>query len=102
MQKRGAAGYPNVGSPVNILPTYALKHFPRLLSNTTIKCMYTNAQCLTNKLAELDELPIRNSPHVIAITETWFQLYILDCEVNISGMSLLRRDRTNREGGVAI
>ena len=57
---------------------------------------------MTNKLPELAEVRKRHLPHLIALTETWFQPYMSDNELEITGMSLLRHDRTSRGGGVAI
>ncbi|KAF8563052.1 hypothetical protein P879_11533 [Paragonimus westermani] len=86
-------------SGVGIVDTASARphlHCPSLLSKTTIKCLYTNAQCLINKLAELVELCRKHLPHLIAVTEIWFQPHISDNEVEIIGMSLLRRDRIVR------
>jgi len=53
-------------------------------------------------LAELNQLCATHSSHLVAVTETWYQPHISDPELAISGMSLLRRDRTARGGGVAL
>ena len=67
-----------------------------------IKCVYTNAQCLTNKLAELNDICSKFSPDLIAVTETWFQSHMADVEFSIPNMTLLRRDRSRKGGGVAL
>ena len=79
-----------------------LSHFPSLLSKTTIRCLYTNAQCLTNKITELTELCTQYLPQLVAVTETWFQPHISDSELDIRDMSLFRRDRMTPGGGVAL
>lgn len=64
--------------------------------------MYTNAQCLTNKLEELRELCGECKPDIVAITETWFRADQTDAELTIENMCLLRHDRSSRGGGVAL
>ncbi|VDP77059.1 unnamed protein product [Echinostoma caproni] len=39
---------------------------------------------------------------IIAVTETWLTDDILDSELGLPGMSLLRRDRPTCEGGVLL
>lgn len=39
---------------------------------------------------------------MIAITETWLSDNILDAEIALSGMTIIRRDRPSRGGGVAL
>ena len=75
---------------------------PVLHTKSSVKCIYTNAQCLSNKLAGLIDLCHRHSPDLIAITETWFQSNMTDSELAIPHMSLLRRDRLSHGGGVAL
>ncbi|OON18407.1 hypothetical protein X801_05740 [Opisthorchis viverrini] len=53
-------------------------------------------------LLQLSELCERHLPNLIAISETWFQPHLSDSELAIPGMTLLRRDRIFRGGGVAI
>jgi hypothetical protein len=66
-----------------------------------LKCLYTNATSLCNKWEELAALLVeKNYPHVLAITETWFNSNSL---VKINGYShyLLNRSE-GRGGGVAV
>ena len=74
---------------------------PSLYTTNLIKCVYTNAQCLQNKLPELNEVCHECCPDLVAITETWFQPNVTDNELAVSQMSLLRRDRLSHGGGVA-
>lgn len=57
---------------------------------------------MLNKLPELSHLCATVSPDLIAITETWFQLYMTECEVSIPNMFLFRHDRLRHGGGVAL
>lgn len=57
---------------------------------------------MVNKIDTLEFLLIAQSPHVVAITETWLSSDIAsDCIVP-PNYKLIRRDRTTRGGGVAI
>ena len=55
---------------------------------------------------ELRERTLVNDFHVIAITETWAREDVIDCELNIDGYVLYRKDRQSEErckgGGVAV
>ena len=43
-----------------------------------------------------------NPPSVIALAETWLDSTILNCEVQLPGYTLHRRDRDRHGGGVAL
>ena len=67
------------------------------------KCIYTNAQSFRNKLPELRAFCVSQPPALIAVTETWLSPDILDSEVAINNLTIIRRDRINsRGGGVAL
>ena len=54
---------------------------------------------------KLPELLSRHSTHcwdLIAITETWLTEDILDSEISLPGMRILRRDRPSKGGGVLL
>ncbi|CAH8454406.1 unnamed protein product [Dicrocoelium dendriticum] len=65
-------------------------------------CLYTNAQCLSNKLAELKDRQASGSYDVAGITETWLHTGMTDAEVSLPGKSLIRNDRLTKEGGVIL
>ena len=44
-------------------------NLPKLEPNSCLKCMYTNADSLRNKMSELKTLVWSKKPHIIAITE---------------------------------
>ncbi|VDP82927.1 unnamed protein product [Echinostoma caproni] len=72
------------------------------LHQTHLTCCYTNAQVLRSKFSEL-VLRFQSSQwDIIAATETWLTDDILDSELGLPGMSLLRRDRPTRGGGVLL
>lgn len=54
----------------------------------------------------MDELHLlassSSSPHIIALTETWLDPSIKECEVHLPSYTLLRHDRDRHGGGVAI
>ena len=69
-----------------------------------LKCLYNNAQGLRSKLPELRLFLFlhNNELHVIAITESWLTNDILDCELILPDMTLLRNDRPTPSGGVLL
>ena len=71
-----------------------------------LKCFYTNANSLTNKVEELRIKASQIQYHIMAITETWCHRDILDAEISIDGYTLYRKDRglkdCSRGGGVLI
>ena len=74
----------------------------RFLNRRYLSCLYTNARGYLNKFSEM-ELRCKTNPFdIVAITETWLTIDILDSELGLSGMSLLRCDRLTRGGGVLL
>ncbi|CAI2738937.1 unnamed protein product [Dicrocoelium dendriticum] len=67
-----------------------------------MQCCYTNAQGLYSKLPELRHRHEAATWDIIALTETWLSNEILDPEIELSEMSVIRNDRPSRGGGVAI
>lgn len=71
-----------------------------------LKCFYTNARSLVNKLDELNLYLIEEKPDIIGITETWLNSSIDDSELKADGYAVFRRDRDNkykqRGGGVLL
>ncbi|CAH8567706.1 unnamed protein product [Dicrocoelium dendriticum] len=67
-----------------------------------IQCCYTNAQGLNSKLPELRHRHNTINWDIIAVTETWLSNDMLDTEIEISDMSVIRNDRPSRGGGVAL
>ena len=69
-------------------------------AKTSLSCYYTNATSLNgDKLRELTLIAATEEPHVMCITETWFDEY---SSAHIDNYKLFRRDRGSRGGGVAI
>ena len=62
-----------------------------------VKCWYTNATSLNNKLHELALLSVAYD--ILFVTETWFND---NSSSNVNGFSTYRRDRTTPCGGVCI
>ena len=71
-----------------------------------LKCLYTNANIVINKMDELRERILVNDFDVIAVTETWAKEEIIDSELSVDGYVLYRKDRKSdrqcRGGGVII
>jgi len=66
-------------------------------NNGSLKCFYTNASSLFNKL---DEIKHRTDQYdIIAITETWATDDMADGELSIEGFSMIRSDRKGGIGG---
>ncbi|VDP94011.1 unnamed protein product [Echinostoma caproni] len=72
------------------------------LHRQRLNCFYTNAQGFFSKFPEV-ELRCRTGRwDLIALIETWLTADILDSELRLPGMELLRRDRPTRGGGVLL
>jgi len=65
-----------------------------------LKCLYTNANSLTNKMSELRYRA--EGMDIIAVTETWTSPDIKDGEINIDGYTMFRKDRLHGKGGGVI
>jgi hypothetical protein len=61
--------------------------------------MLLNARSLINKTDELELLVITNDIDIACITETWLKETVPDKAVAVSGMTLVRNDRTYGTGG---
>ena len=62
--------------------------------------LYTNATSLNgDKLRELSIISAQELPHLIMITEIWFDEH---SAANLENYTLFRRDRGTRGGGVCI
>ena len=46
-----------------------------------IKCLYTNAECITNKWKELEIVVELHKPKIIGVVEPWCHREILDSEL---------------------
>ncbi|CAH8490747.1 unnamed protein product [Dicrocoelium dendriticum] len=64
--------------------------------------MYTNTQGLLSKLAELRLRHASAAWDLIAVTEMWLHCEITDVEIALTGVSVVRNDRTSKSGGVAL
>ena len=66
----------------------------RVVKASFISCFYTNATSLNNKLFELESrLSLLSSPHLVFVTETWFNPVSAPV---LRGYFLYRRDRSSR------
>ncbi len=69
----------------------------------TVSILYTNAQSINNKIAELTAVSMDLAPDLILITESWTNNLITDASLQIPGYDLetdLRRDRQDTGGGI--
>jgi len=68
----------------------------------SLKCFYTNAGSLIQKLTELKERICMQQFDIVAVTETWAHADIGDAELAIEGYVTYRIDRTHQRGGGVI
>ncbi|PFX11729.1 putative RNA-directed DNA polymerase from transposon X-element [Stylophora pistillata] len=61
-----------------------------------------NVRSLVNKMDEIRVFCETHLPHVLSLNETWLDSSISDSEIQLPGYSLVRRDKTRRNGGVLI
>ena len=57
-----------------------------------LKCFYTNANSLVQKIDELKDLVRLHECDIISVTETWVTADITDAELSIEGFSMYRVD----------
>ncbi|CAM5127487.1 unnamed protein product [Eretmochelys imbricata] len=71
-------------------------------SEKFLKCLYTNARSLNNKMGELECPMLKEDIDIIGITETWWS-EDNQWDTVIPGYKIYRKDRTGRAaGGVAL
>ena len=80
---------------------------PKRPLRQSIKCLYFNAQSITNKLDDLSFVltsDLEKSPDIVIITETWLSPNIADSTLNCAnGYQIFRSDRVDRyHGGCAV
>ncbi|VDP92339.1 unnamed protein product [Echinostoma caproni] len=89
------ADHNTVGSTNPLLPDeFLLRH--------QLHRFYTNSQGFLSEFAEVELCCQTGQWDIIAVTKTWLTTDILDLELSLPGMTLLRRDRTTRGGGVLL
>ena len=55
--------------------------------------MFANVQSLNNKIDELRSLLVRESPDVVALTETWTNDNIPNVYLHVEGYDMMVKDR---------
>ena len=63
---------------------------------TWLKCVYTNARSMGNKLEELEAIVHQANYDLVAITKTWWD-HSHDWSAVMDGYKLFRRDRQGRK-----
>jgi len=64
-----------------------------------LKCFYTNANSLVQKIDELRQLVTLHDYDIISVTESWATAGIRDAELSVEGFSMYRVDRRVTRGG---
>ena len=70
--------------------------------SNNLSVLYFNARSIKNKIAEFQARVNVEKPHIIAITESWWDDSFNDGEVFPSDYSVFRNDRNRHGGGVAL
>ena len=71
--------------------------------NALSMMLYTlNVNGLIGKFQEIQNLLVTDQPHLVCLTETKLSADVDDNLISIPGYSIVRRDRNNHGGGVAI
>ncbi|VDP94823.1 unnamed protein product [Echinostoma caproni] len=65
-------------------------------------CFYTNSKYFHDNFSEVEVRCQIGQWRIIVVTETWLTTDILDSELRLPGMTVLRRDRPTRGGGVLL
>ena len=102
---------PTLSSTLNITLLHYISAPSRVNSNTYsnriksenrlswLKVALLNAQSLPSNIDNFRTRFVNESCHIIAITESWLRVYMLDALVALHGYYILRHDRTFRVGG---
>ena len=67
-----------------------------------LRICYLNVRSLVNKIDEMRVFCETHQKHVLSLNETWLDSSISNSEIQLPGYSLVRRDKTRRNGGVLI
>ena len=69
------------------------------IKTSKLKCFYTNARSLMNKILELEIYIEEEEPDIIGISESWGTEAISSSEINFVNYTLFRKDRIKKRGG---
>ena len=67
--------------------------------NNLPSVLVLNARSIRNKVLDLHALLLTDSFDIVALTETWLDQNYLDCELQLEGYNIYRKDWGNRRGG---
>lgn len=70
------------------------------LFTMNLRIAHLNVRSLVAHFAELKGFLLNSSFDIIGLSETWLHPGVRDCDLNINGYALIRRDRISRGGGV--
>ncbi|XP_051950049.1 uncharacterized protein LOC127620831 [Xyrauchen texanus] len=73
-----------------------------VFSRKGLHFIHINARSLLPKLEEVSQLASTSKAAVIAVSETWLDGSIQDVEVELTGYSIYRHDRSRNGGGVCL
>ena len=68
----------------------------------TLRFVHLNTRSLVRHFDDVACLVSSVHPEVLALSETWLDSSVVDCELRLPGYSLFRRDRSRCGGGVAV
>ena len=68
----------------------------------SLSCICLNSRSIMNKVLDFEALIATDSPDIVAVTETFLDCSILDCEFFPKSFQLFRCDRSHHGGGVMI
>ena len=71
-------------------------------SEKTLQFVYLNTRSLVRHFDDVACLVSSIHPEVLALSETWLDSSVVDCELHLPGYSLFRCDRSRCGGGVAV
>ena len=73
---------------------------PPIMSN--LKVLHSNCRSLLPKIDDFRALVSAETPHLLAICESWLDSSISNDELLIPGYNIVRRDRDRHGGGIAL
>jgi len=74
----------------------------KVIQRSELRCFYTNANSLIQKIDKLRDRVYRNDYDIVAVVETWAHDSVGDAELSITGYDSYRVDRKGHKGGGVI
>ena len=72
------------------------------LNQKGLKLLHLNVRSLLRNISEIRLLLTQNDVHILSVNETWLDNSVLNNEIDIDDVQVIRKDRNRNGGGTAI